>query len=61
MSNLKPAPLDLTPALVAKLVGDRPAHGKGIARVPLGCAKCGQSGRTSLCYSPCPFEERADG
>lgn len=34
MGNLKPAPLFLSTDLVAKLVGDRPAFGKGIARVP---------------------------
>lgn len=66
MSNLKPAPLPFTPDLVAKLVGDRPAYGKGIVRVPVegaagGCRKCGQTCRTELCYSPCPLEERADG
>lgn len=33
--NLKPAPLGLTGAVVAKLVDDRPAYGKGIARIPL--------------------------
>ena len=35
-SNLKPAPLSLTPAVTAKLVGDRPAYGKGVVHVPLG-------------------------
>lgn len=30
MSNLKRAPLPLTGELVAKLVGDRPAYGKGL-------------------------------
>ena len=33
--NLKPAPLALTPALVGKLAGDRPAYGAGIAHLPL--------------------------
>lgn len=33
--NLKSAPLPLTAALVAKLTGDRPAFGKGIARLPI--------------------------
>lgn len=33
--NLKAAPLALTPALVAKLTGDRPAFGRGIVRVPI--------------------------
>ena len=32
--NLKPAPLQLTESLVAKLVGDRPAYGNGVVRVP---------------------------
>ena len=35
MSNLKPAPIALTPELVAKLVGDRPAYGKGLVRLPI--------------------------
>jgi hypothetical protein len=35
-SNLKPAPLGLTSDLTAKLVGDRPAYGKGVVRVPFG-------------------------
>ena len=35
MDGLKPAPFALTPALVAKLVGDRPAYGKGIAHLPV--------------------------
>lgn len=35
MSNLKPAPFALTPALTAKLAGDRPAYGAGIVRVPI--------------------------
>ncbi len=35
MSNLKPAPLAFTPELVAKLVGDRPAYGRGITRIAL--------------------------
>lgn len=35
MGNLKPAPLPLTPALAAKLAGDRPAFGMGIARLPI--------------------------
>ncbi len=35
MSNLRPAPLALTPAIVAKIVGDRPAYGKGITHIPL--------------------------
>jgi len=35
MANLKPAPLHLTSALVAKLTGDRPAYGKGVVRIPL--------------------------
>lgn len=34
MSNLKPAPFSLTGDVVAKLVGDRPAFGKGVVRVP---------------------------
>lgn len=33
--NLKPAPLDLTPAVTAKLIGDWPAYGRGIARIPV--------------------------
>lgn len=33
--NLKPAPFALTPALVGKLLGDRPAYGAGIARLPI--------------------------
>jgi len=32
--NLKPAPLQLTESVVAKLVGDRPAYGSGVVRVP---------------------------
>ncbi|MBD3728732.1 MAG: hypothetical protein IE933_03420 [Sphingomonadales bacterium] len=36
MSNLKPGPIFLTPELTAKLVGDRPAYGKGIAHLPFG-------------------------
>jgi hypothetical protein len=35
LGNLRPAPLALTPGLVAKLVGDRPAYGRGIAHIPL--------------------------
>jgi len=38
--NLRPAPLALTPALVAKLVGDRPAYGKGIVHVPFEGKVC---------------------
>jgi hypothetical protein len=34
-SNLKPAPLGLTTAVTAKMVGDRPAVGKGVVHVPL--------------------------
>jgi len=33
--NLRDAPLALTPALVAKLTGDRPAYGKGIMHLPI--------------------------
>lgn len=35
MGNLKQAPLHLTEGLTAKLVGDRPAFGKGVARLPI--------------------------
>jgi len=35
-SNLKPAPLGLTSDLTAKLIGDRPAYGNGVTRVPFG-------------------------
>lgn len=35
MSNLKPAPLHLTEAVCAKLIGDRPAYGKGVCHLPL--------------------------
>ena len=35
MSNLKSAPLPLTPTLVAKLLEERAPHGKGVVRVPL--------------------------
>ncbi|MEL7754037.1 hypothetical protein VO57_008710 [Citromicrobium bathyomarinum] len=35
MSNVKPAPIGLTEGVVAKMVGDRPAYGKGIVRVPI--------------------------
>lgn len=35
MGNLKPAPFSLTPAVVEKIVGDRPAYGTGIARLPI--------------------------
>ena len=35
MSNLKPAPLPLTPDVVAKLAGDRPALGKGIIHLTI--------------------------
>ncbi|MGB3166017.1 MAG: hypothetical protein WBA68_04490 [Alteraurantiacibacter sp.] len=35
MGNLKTAPLALTPAVVTKIVGDRPAIGKGVTHVPL--------------------------
>lgn len=33
VGNLKPAPLFLSVELVAKLVGDRPAYGKGVERL----------------------------
>ncbi len=39
-ATLKPAPLALTGDLVAKLVGDRPAYGKGIAHLPLEGTVC---------------------
>jgi len=35
VSNLEPAPFFLTSAVVAKLAGDRPAFGKGIAHLPV--------------------------
>ena len=35
MANLKTAPLALTPALTAKLTGDRPAYGKGVIHQPI--------------------------
>jgi hypothetical protein len=35
MANLKPAPLHLTEAVTAKLVGDRPAFGKGVTHLAL--------------------------
>lgn len=35
MSNLKPAPLPLTPAVAAKLTGDRPALGRGVVHLPI--------------------------
>ncbi len=63
--NLKPAPLSLTPAVVAKLLGDQPAYGRGIARVPFVaeptyCRKCGQTRRTRCTYSTCPIGEAVD-
>lgn len=42
MSNLKPAPLGLTEGTVAKLVGDRPAYGKHIVRLPIVPCKTGR-------------------
>ncbi len=33
--NLRGAPLPLTPAVVAKLTGERPALGKGIVHLPI--------------------------
>ena len=35
MSNLKTAPLSLTPDVAAKLLGDQPGYGKRIKRVPI--------------------------
>ena len=35
VGNLKGAPIGLTADLTAKLVGDRPAYGKGIAHLPI--------------------------
>lgn len=35
MANVKSAPLALTPAVVEKLTGARPAYGKGIVRVAI--------------------------
>ena len=35
MANLKSPPLFLDEALTAKLAGDRPAYGRGVARLPL--------------------------
>ncbi|NCP19037.1 MAG: hypothetical protein GW855_07760 [Erythrobacter sp.] len=60
-SNVKPAPPGLTEGLVAKMVGDRPAYGKGIAHIPIAsfadCGECGQR-RTKPCgYSACPISE----
>ena len=61
MGNLKPAPIGLTEGTVAKLVGDRPAYGKGVIRVPMApYAKCGECGqlRTMPCkYSACPIPQ----
>ena len=58
-SNVKPAPLGLTEGVVAKMVGDRPAYGRGVVHVPIEpfatCAECGQM-RTAPCqYSACPI------
>ncbi|MEL7784088.1 hypothetical protein AAG607_13760 [Citromicrobium bathyomarinum] len=59
MGNLKSAPIGLTEGVVAKLVGDRPAYGKGVTHVPIApytkCGECGQL-RTKPCdYSACPI------
>lgn len=59
--NLKSAPLALTTGLVAKLVGDRPAYGRGIVRIPLesssaSCRTCGQQRETLCAYRSCPVE-----
>lgn len=39
--NLKPAPLALTAALVAKLAGDRPPFGKGVVHLLIQGSVCG--------------------
>ena len=59
MSNLKPAPLFLNEGTVAKLVGDRPAYGKGVIHVPIEpftrCDTCDQMRTTACRYAACPL------
>jgi hypothetical protein len=61
--NLKTPPLALTPGLVAKLVGARPALGKGIAHLPIegtaaGCRTCVQPRQERCTYRACPIGDR---
>lgn len=62
--NLKPAPLPLTGDLVAKLVGDRPAYGRGIRHVPVVsnpvvCSTCKQERHRPCDLSTCPIGRQA--
>ncbi|ALG60875.1 MULTISPECIES: hypothetical protein [Citromicrobium] len=57
MSNVKPAPIGLTEGVVAKMVGDRPACGKGVIHVPVApyakCYACEQLRTVPCNYSAC--------
>lgn len=58
MGNLKPAPIFLTESVVAKLCGDQPAYGAGIARVPVEGVKVDQPRLAALHEEASEFVHR---